>query len=105
MTALVKMTYSDVDLDAVAALGGLIAIFVGADGKLDSCARKVNTLSRKAVERLVASDAFAGLSEGSALRLAFPTGVTAAGVIVVKLERRQQRYLPTPGPLFALASP
>ena len=32
MTALVKMTYSDVDLDAVAALGGLIAIFVGADG-------------------------------------------------------------------------
>jgi len=88
MTALVKMTYSDVDLDAVAALGGLIAIFVGADGKLDSCARKVNTLSRKAVERLVASDAFAGLSEGSALRLAFPTGVTAAGVIVVKLERR-----------------
>jgi len=34
MTALVKMTYSDVDLDAVAALGGLIAIFVGADGKL-----------------------------------------------------------------------
>ncbi|MDG1863664.1 MAG: leucyl aminopeptidase [Yoonia sp.] len=88
MTELVKMTYSEVDLEAVATLNGLIAIFVGADGKLDTCARKVNTLSRKAVKRLVASDAFAGLSDGGALRLAFPAGLAAAGILVVKLSRR-----------------
>ena len=88
MTELVKMAYQEVDLDAVAGIEGLIAVFVGADGKLDACARKVNTLSRKAVARLVASDAFSGLSDGGALRLAFPAGLAAAGVIVVKLERR-----------------
>lgn len=88
MTELVKMTYKDVDLDAVAGLRGLIAVFVGDDGKLDACARKVNTLSRKAVERLVASDAFAGMAEGAALRLAYPSGLVAEGVVVVKLPRR-----------------
>lgn len=91
MTELVKMTHVDVNLDAAAEAKGLIAVFVGADGKLDACARKVNTLSRKAVARLVASDAFEGLSEGGALRIAFPTGLDAAGILVVKLERRPTR--------------
>ncbi len=88
MTALTDFTVSATDLDIVSSWDGTVAVFVGADGKLDATARKVNTLSRKAVERFVASDAFEGLEQGSAVRLGFPTGLAAQAVIIVKLERK-----------------
>ncbi|MEN9012994.1 MAG: leucyl aminopeptidase [Yoonia sp.] len=88
MTALTDFTVSATDLDAISSWNGTVAICVGADGKLDATARKVNTLSRKAVARFVESDAFAGLGQGDAVRLAFPTGLEAQAIIVVKLDRK-----------------
>ncbi|MEN8895355.1 MAG: leucyl aminopeptidase, partial [Yoonia sp.] len=88
MTALTDFTVSATDLDAISSWNGTVAICVGADGKLDATALKVNTLSRKAVARFVESDAFAGLGQGDAVRLAFPTGLEAQAIIVVKLDRK-----------------
>jgi len=88
MTLLTEMTNSEINLDAATDWDGVIAVFVGADSKLDACARKVNTLTRKAVERCVQGDAFDALPAGGALRLAYPAGVAATAVIVVKLDRK-----------------
>jgi len=88
MTALTDFTFCVTDLDQISDFDGTIAIFVGADAKLDACARKVNTLTRKAVDRFVASEAFNGLAEGAAVRLAYPSGLSAVAVIVVKLDRK-----------------
>lgn len=91
MTALIETTVVDTDLGAATDWDGVIVVFVGADQKLDACARKVNTLTRKAVDRTVQSDAFDALPDGGALRLAYPAGVTANAVIIVKLDRKPEQ--------------
>ena len=88
MTDLTEFTLVATDLDAIATWSGVLGICVGIDGKLDATARKVNTLTRKSVTRLIDSDAFAALPVGGAMRLAFPAGVTAEAVIVAKLDRK-----------------
>ncbi len=88
MTTPVDIRFEAVDLDALGAVEGVIAVFVTPDGKLDAGARKVNTLSRKALTRLVESAAFEKASEGDVLRMGFPAGMAAEAVIVVKLSKR-----------------
>ncbi|WP_458790364.1 leucyl aminopeptidase [Yoonia sp. MH D7] len=87
MTNPINCRFTDLSLDDVASLTGLVAVFIGTDAKLDACAEQVNKASQKAVERVVASEAFAAAPSGSAMRVAFPTGMAADGVIVVKLDR------------------
>ena len=58
---------------------------MGADGKLNPSARRINKLTKGALERLVASDSFTKLSAGDAVSLGFPTGMAAEAVDVVQL--------------------
>ncbi len=88
MTTPIEIQFKDVDLDAVATADGLVAVFVDGDGKLDAGARKVNTLTRKALARFVESDAFEKASPGDVSLLSYPVGMAATGVLVVKLGRR-----------------
>lgn len=88
MTQPINCRFQEVTLDDVASLKGVAAVFVGSDRKLDACARKVNTLSRKAIERFVQSDGFDDMKSGEAARLAYPTGLAVEAVIVVKLDRK-----------------
>ena len=87
MTTPAKLAYAASDLDAIAAFEGRIVVFSGSEGKLDPAARRVNRLSKGALERLVASETFKKLSAGKAIDLAFPAGMAAEAVQVVKLER------------------
>ena len=80
--------FEQVELDAIANASGVVAVFVDADGKMDAGARKVNTLSRKAVARVTESEQFAKMSAGDVAKLAYPTGMEAEAVCVVKLSRR-----------------
>ena len=88
MTALTEFSVLPTDLDTIAHWDGTVAIFVGADQKLDATARKVNTLTRKTIDRFVSSDVFDGMAQGAAVRLAYPAGMMAVAVIVVKLDRK-----------------
>ncbi len=88
MTTPTEIQFKDVDLDAVAGAAGKVVVFVGDDGKLDAGARKVNTLTRKALARLVESEAFVKKTPGDVSVMAFPAGMAAAAVLVVKLSRR-----------------
>ncbi|MGS4946735.1 leucyl aminopeptidase [Meridianimarinicoccus sp. RP-17] len=76
------------DLGALAGAHGRVVVFVAPDGTLPVPARRIDRLTRGALTRAVASDRFADLSPGSALDMAFPAGMAAEAVQVVKLDRR-----------------
>ncbi|MEL6645037.1 MAG: leucyl aminopeptidase [Pseudomonadota bacterium] len=88
MTTPAPLSFVPVDLDQIAETEGRIAVFISASGKLDQTARRVNRLTRGALERFAESDAFAKMKDGDARDLAFPTGVAADAVQVIKLDRR-----------------
>ncbi|MCG3266308.1 leucyl aminopeptidase [Yoonia sp. I 8.24] len=88
MTTPAEIQFKDVDLDGVATASGAVAIFVDADGKLDAGARKANTLTRKAVARFAESEKFEKMAAGDVATIAYPAGLTAETLLVVKLSRR-----------------
>ncbi|MEM1129799.1 MAG: leucyl aminopeptidase [Pseudomonadota bacterium] len=88
MTTPVAIHFRETDLEAIAGFEGRVAVLVPADGKLDPGARRVNKLSRGAVARLAASEAFGELKSGDAMEIGFPVGLAATAVQVVKLEKK-----------------
>ena len=88
MTHPVPIQFQAPDLDSLATVPGRVVVFVGEGGTLGPAAKRVNRLARGAVERAVASEAFGKLKPGEALDLAFPAGLAADAVQVVKLDRR-----------------
>ncbi|MCV6593159.1 MAG: leucyl aminopeptidase [Silicimonas sp.] len=81
------------DLDALATAPGLVAVFLTGDGKMDPGARRVNKLTKGALQRIAESERFAKLSEGEAITLSFPPGMAADSVLVIRLERRTRGEL------------
>ncbi len=90
MTTPVAIEFAAIDLDAIAGFEGRVALTIGAEGRLNQSARRVNRLTKGALGRLVHSDVFEGMKQGDAKELAFPAGMAASAVQVVKLERNAQ---------------
>ena len=88
MTAPAPIQFTELDIDAIAAFKGRVALCLPPEGTLDRAARRVNRLTKGAIARLVESDAFAELAEGKASVLSLPHGLAADSLIVVKLGRR-----------------
>ncbi|MDU8945652.1 leucyl aminopeptidase [Ovoidimarina sediminis] len=88
MTETPSLAFTEIDLDSIASAEGRVAVFISPSGKLDQTARRVNRLTRGALERFAESKAFAKLREGEARDLAWPTGLAAEALQVVKLDRR-----------------
>ena len=88
MTKPIEIYFKDVDFEEVAAYSGKVVVFVGGDAKLDAGARKVNTLTRKALSRFVDSDAFEKMAMGDVKTVGYPAGLEAEAICVVKLDRR-----------------
>jgi leucyl aminopeptidase len=76
------------DLDALKETEGRIAVLVTPDGKLDPGGRRINKLTRGALARLTEAKRFEKASPGDVIPLAYPSGLTAEAVDVVKLDRR-----------------
>ncbi|MCU0910634.1 MAG: leucyl aminopeptidase [Rhodobacteraceae bacterium] len=88
MTQPPAISFKALDLEAIAPFQGRVVVFVAGSGKLDQAGRRVNRLTRGALERFAESRAFARLKDGEAADLAFPTGLAAEAVQVVRLGRR-----------------
>ncbi len=88
MTTPVFASFQAIDLEAIASAEGRVAVITGEEGKLDPGARRVNRLTKGALGRLVASDRFSKMKAGDMATLAFPVGMAAEAVDVVKLEKR-----------------
>lgn len=88
MTTPLSVDLMETDLDAIKTREGKLAVFVPEAGSMDATTRRVNRLSKGAVARLLESAVFEKLKVGEAAELAFPQGMDAVGVIIVKLPRR-----------------
>ena len=82
MTTPSQITFHDVALDQIATHSGKVAVFVTEDGKMDGGARKVNTLTRKALARLVEGEGFAKAATGSVTSVAYPVGMAAEAALL-----------------------
>ncbi len=76
------------DPEALVQATGRIAVLVEAEGRLGAEARRLDSLSRKAISRLLASPGWAEAKTGDATHLAFPVGLAAEGLVVVKVPRK-----------------
>jgi len=88
MTNLTVPTFAGLDIDTLATTEGRVVLFLSADGPLDKGARRVNRLTRGAVERVQDSEGFAKMKQGDAVELSMPAGMAAEAVQVVRLDRR-----------------
>jgi len=93
MAELRELSFAAVDLDALPTAQGRIAVFITPDIKLSAGARRLNRLTKGALARATASEAWDKLGEGKAMSLAYPAGVQAAAVVMIKLPRRPSAAL------------
>ncbi|WP_238366231.1 leucyl aminopeptidase [Mesobacterium pallidum] len=116
MTTPADITFVDVDLEAIADTSGRVAVFLGEDCALGREASRVNRVMRGALARFAASDKAAKMKQGEVISLAWPTGMAAEAVDVVRLNRRSTiedarkaganlGKLRGKGPLLVLAGP
>ena len=88
MTQPAAIDFQPLDLDAIPSFSGRVVVFVTGSGTLDQAGRRVNRLSRGALARFAESKAFGKLKDGEAAELAYPAGMAAEAVQVVRLGRR-----------------
>ena len=91
MTDPVHIRFAETDLEALAAARGRVAVLADAGTALSAAARRLDRLMRGALGRAVASEAFGRLKPGEALDLAFPAGLEAEAVQVIRLPRKASR--------------
>ena len=88
MTTPATLAILETDLERLAGTEGRISVVVPPTGKLDQAGRRLNRLMRGALERFVDGEDFARMKEGEARDLAYPSGMAAEAVQVVKLDRK-----------------
>ena len=88
MTDLRPISFTSVTLDDLPAAEGHVAVCVTPDGKLSPGARRINRLTKGALDRAVQGATWEKLGEGDGLSIGWPTGMAAEAVQVVKLSRR-----------------
>ncbi|MDQ7071376.1 MAG: leucyl aminopeptidase [Rhodobacterales bacterium] len=84
----VSVEFKELEIDSIATMAGRIAVVVDPEGKLDTGARRVNRLCKGALARLVASKLFTTAKSGDVLSLAYPAGLAAEAIDVLRLSRR-----------------
>ena len=84
----VPIQFQPVDLESLTTATGRIAVVAEAGTPLSPAARKLDRALRGALSRFLGSDAFAALKPGDAQDLAYPAGLAADALQVVRLPRR-----------------
>ncbi|MBP1805467.1 leucyl aminopeptidase [Rubellimicrobium aerolatum] len=88
MTEPVAIDLAPFDAPALARAPGRIAVLVEAEGRPNAAARQVDRLARRALSRLLASEAWAKAKPGEATLLAHPAGLACEALLVVKAPRK-----------------
>ncbi|MFN7004087.1 MAG: leucyl aminopeptidase [Roseinatronobacter sp.] len=74
--------------DTIAAHEGRVVVFADPDAPLSRLTRHADKLTRGATARAVASEAFSKLKPGDALTLAWPTGMAADSLQIIRMPKR-----------------
>ena len=88
MTTPAPVRFEPIYPDAIERFEGRVVATVPTSGKLDQIGRRLNRVTRGALERFAESDAFGRMAAGEARDLAYPAGMAAEALQVVKLDAR-----------------
>jgi leucyl aminopeptidase len=88
MTQLRAIEFGAVDLDALAQIEGRLAVLLPSEGTMSPGARRVNRLTKGAVQRVIETEAWEKLEEGALISLTYPVGMAVQAVDLVKVSRR-----------------
>lgn len=88
MTSPVAIHFRALSSEELTAFPGRIAVFLDSEGKPDATSRPLNRLMKGALERFAASEAFGKLKQGEGVDIAWPAGLAAEAVQVIKLARK-----------------
>jgi leucyl aminopeptidase len=87
MTTPVTIHFRAIELEALAAATGRIVVLAGARGASSPAGRRLNRMTKGALDRFTASPAFEKLKPGEGMDLAWPAGLGCEVLQVVKLDR------------------
>ncbi|PLL13423.1 leucyl aminopeptidase [Tabrizicola sp. TH137] len=93
MTHPVPIHFRPVELDQLARLTGRIVAFADAAGSPSPGVRRLDRLTKGAVLRFLNSEAFGRLKPGESVELAWPAGLLAEAVQIIRLPRRADAAL------------
>ncbi len=89
MTSNTRTVLHPFDLDAIAQHEGRLVLFADHGAALPRAARRVDRMTRGAVARATASEAFAALKPGEGMTLAWPSGLKAQAVQIIRMPARK----------------
>ena len=84
----VALTFTATDLETLATAGGTLALLAEGETPATPVARRLDRLTRGVVSRALASADWAKLKPGEALTLAWPAGLLAEALMLIKLPRK-----------------
>ncbi len=84
----VPIQFQATDAEALSGAKGRIAVFADAGGTLSATLRRLDRMTKGAFGRFLASDTFAKLKPGEAQDLAYPAGIEAEAIQVIRLPRK-----------------
>jgi len=87
MTTPVTIQFNETDIERIAGHAGRVVVFLGGDGQMAAAAGHVDMLTGGALVRVAASDAFGRLKAGEGMDLAFPAGMDAQVLQVIRMDR------------------
>ncbi len=88
MSQPLPIQFQSTDLEALAAAKGRLAVLADAGSALSPVLRRLDRLTKGALARALGSDAFSKLKPGEAMDLAFPAGLAADALQVLRLPKR-----------------
>ncbi len=88
MTDIYAPSFIPLDIELIASADGRVVVLSEGGERMDKGARRINRLTRGALARLLESEAFGKLKPGEAAEMAWPTGMAAEAVQVVKIDRK-----------------
>jgi leucyl aminopeptidase len=88
MTSPVSITFRSPDLPQLGQITGRIALIADAGVPQTPAARAINKLTRGALARLLESEGFAKLKAGDGMEMAYPSGLAADALHVVRLPKK-----------------
>ena len=84
----VALTFTATDLDRLANAPGLVALLAEGDAPSSPAARRLDRLTRGMLTRALSSSDWARVKTGDSLTLAYPAGLAAEALMLVKLPRK-----------------
>ncbi|NBE08376.1 leucyl aminopeptidase [Paragemmobacter ruber] len=91
MTHPIPIQFRPVDLEALPRVTGRIVAFASGPGAMSPGLRRLDRLTRGAVGRMLNHEAFDKLKPGEAVEMAWPSGLQADALQIVRLPRRADR--------------